>query len=374
MNDPMETFSRQLRRIRQEAGLTQRELGDRLAYSPKAISKWESGRALPPSHLMVALAKALHTDLNTLFDCQEEPRFYLGVDGGGTKTDFALADESGRLLHRQIKGSCNPTAQGVEKALELLESGITEIAGTIPPEQISVFVGMAGGSGEPGRVLTERLRRLGYARVQAGGDYLNAVAAGLRDKDGLVVIMGTGSSVFSVRNGKIRRFGGYGYLFGDEGGGYAVGRDGVRAALAAEDGSGPKTAITTLWQLENGRSVLEYLPELYRLGRVNIADLARLVVRAAEQGDRVAMQILDQNMTALAQYMRPALAEHTAASVPVVLVGGFVTAAYTLLQPLLEEHLANDRAQFRLLERRPVWGALRMAGMPESETEENDDA
>ena len=43
MNDPMETFSRQLRRIRQEAGLTQRELGDRLAYSPKAISKWESG-------------------------------------------------------------------------------------------------------------------------------------------------------------------------------------------------------------------------------------------------------------------------------------------------------------------------------------------
>ena len=116
------------------------------------------------------------------------------------------------------------------------------------------------------------------------------------------------------------------------------------------------------------------MPELYRLGRVNIADLARLVVRAAEQGDRVAMQILDQNMTALAQYMRPALAEHTAASVPVVLVGGFVTAAYTLLQPLLEEHLANDRAQFRLLERRPVWGALRMAGMPESETEENDDA
>ncbi len=374
MNDPMESFSRQLRRIRQEAGLTQRELGERLAYSPKAISKWESGRALPPSHLMVALAKALHTDLNTLFGCPEEPRYYLGVDGGGTKTDFALADESGRLLHRRIKGSCNPTAQGVEKALELLESGITEIAGTIPPEQISVFVGMAGGSGEPGRILTERLRRLGYARAQAGSDSLNAIAAGLRDRDGLVVIMGTGSSVFSVRNGKIRRFGGYGYLFGDEGGGYAVGRDGVRAALAAEDGSGPETAITTLWQSENGRSVMEYLPELYRLGRVHIADLARLVVRAAEQGDRVALQILDHNMTALAQYIRPALAEHTAASVPVVLVGGFVTAAYTLLQPFLEEYLADERVRFQLLERRPVWGALRMAGMPENETEEKNDA
>ena len=114
MMDPVEAFARQLRRFRREAGLTQRELGEILAYSPKAVSKWESGRALPPSHLMVALARALHTDLNSLFDCPEEPQFYLGIDGGGTKTDFALANGDGRLLRRLTKGPCNPTAQGVD--------------------------------------------------------------------------------------------------------------------------------------------------------------------------------------------------------------------------------------------------------------------
>lgn len=374
MMNPAESFARQMRRFRREAGLTQRELGEILAYSPKAVSKWESGRALPPSHLMVALARALHTDLNSLFDCPEEPQFYLGIDGGGTKTDFALADGDGRLLRRLTKGPCNPTAQGVDCALELLESGISEVIGAIPPEQISVFAGMAGGSGEPGRVLTERLQHQGFARVQAGGDYRNAVAAGLQGRDGLVVIMGTGSSVFSVKDEKVTRVGGYGYLFGDEGSGYAVGRDGVRAVLAAQDGSGPQTGITGLWQSEIGLGVWEYLPELYRQGRTAIAGLARLVVRAAEQGDGVARQILEQNMAALAHYIRSALPEDRTAPIPAVLVGGFVTASYRLLRPMLDRYIGDDRVELSLLECRPVWGALLLAGMPAYGKEKNGDA
>ena len=374
MMDPVEAFARQLRRFRREAGLTQRELGEILAYSPKAVSKWESGRALPPSHLMVALARALHTDLNSLFDCPEEPQFYLGIDGGGTKTDFALADGDGRLLRRLTKGPCNPTAQGVDSALELLESGIFEVIGAIPPEQISVFAGMAGGSGEPGRVLTERLQHRGFARVQAGGDYRNAVVAGLQGRDGLVVIMGTGSSVFSVKEGKVSRVGGYWYLFGDEGSGYAVGRDGVRAVLAAQDGSGLQTEITGLWQSEIGMGVWEYLPELYRQGRTAIAGLARLVVRAAEQGDGVARQILEQNMAAVAHYIRAALPEDRMAPIPAVLVGGFVTASYRLLRPMLDKHIGDDRVELSLLECRPVWGALLLAGMPAYGKENSGDA
>ena len=233
---------------------------------------------------------------------------------------------------------------------------------------------MAGGSGEPGRVLTERLQHRGFARVQAGGDYRNAVAAGLQGRDGLVVIMGTGSSVFSVKEGKVSRVGGYGYLFGDEGSGYAVGRDGVRAVLAAQDGSGSQTEITGLWQSEIGMGVWEYLPELYRQGRTAIAGLARLVVRAAEQGDGVARQILEQNMAAVAHYIRAALPENRIAPIPAVLVGGFVTASYRLLRPMLDKHIGDDRVELSLLECRPVWGALLLAGMPAYGKENSGDA
>ena len=85
-------FAENLRKYRKEAGLTQVQLAEILSYTGKSISKWELGLTLPPAEVLPDLAKVLGVDLNTLFDFKEDPILYLGIDGGGTKTQFVLCD------------------------------------------------------------------------------------------------------------------------------------------------------------------------------------------------------------------------------------------------------------------------------------------
>ncbi len=364
-------FAKQLRLARRAAGMTQHQLGEALAYSAKAVSKWESGRALPPSELLPALAQALHTDLNTLFDCHKEFSYYLGIDGGGTKTDFCLADKDGRVIRQLTKGPCNPNAQGVVAAGDLLEAGALEICGNIPPEQVTVFAGIAGaGSHETFRqAVTVRLNSLGFSTT-VGSDAQSVVAAGLRGRDGVVAILGTGSVVFAVENGVSRRIGGYGYLLGDDGSGYTLGRDALRAAMAAGDGSGDKTLIADLFRRETGRQALDCVAEIYQQGRPYIAGFSHLVMEAAQKGDRVALDILDRNMAALAAYIRAGLPAASNRPTKLVLAGGLITSSAGLLLPLLEKHIGRQDVQLRLMNQRVVYGALLLAGMPDTELEE----
>ena len=93
-----EIFADNLKCRRHELGLTQQKLAELIGYSEKSISKWESGAAIAPSSVLPLLAKHLLTDIDSLLHSPESPIYYLGIDGGGTKTEFLLVSKKGLIL------------------------------------------------------------------------------------------------------------------------------------------------------------------------------------------------------------------------------------------------------------------------------------
>ena len=110
-------FAKNLRKARQRIGYTQKQLGEQLGYSEKAISKWECGGAIPPVTELVRLAAALHTTIDVLLSAPTVITHYLGIDGGGTKTAFLLENEQGEAVAEATLGAeiDIPTLEGEQK-------------------------------------------------------------------------------------------------------------------------------------------------------------------------------------------------------------------------------------------------------------------
>lgn len=365
MRDIAKNFAENLRTRRRALGLTQRELGERLGYSEKAISKWEGGGSMPPATILPELASHLGVTVDELLSDRGEIAYYLGIDGGGTKTEFLLADAEGHVMRRVLLGCCNPNDIGIEAALEVLRNGIVEVVGELVRGRIAVFAGIAGSTtGDHHERIMSLLERLRFGFFACDSDAKNAVAAALGSEDGIAVIMGTGSIAFVQENGESRRIGGHGYLLGDGGSGFAIGRDGIDAALTDEDGCEPKTQLRTLvHERLGGARIWDSVSELYRGGKRMIAGFAPLVFDAARQGDAVAMEILRKNMGEIARLIKGAAAQLPGRdSIRIVLCGGLMRESELLL-PLLREALGEAMVTYdlRLCEKSMAHGALILA-------------
>ena len=97
MSEILQKFSRSLKARRKALGMTQRDLADKISYSEKAVSKWESGVALPPSALLPTLSAILGVSIDELLMGKNEIRYYLGIDGGASKTEFLLVNSEGNV-------------------------------------------------------------------------------------------------------------------------------------------------------------------------------------------------------------------------------------------------------------------------------------
>ena len=293
---------------------------------------------------------------------------YLGIDGGGTKTELAIADTGGNILSRLTLGPSNPNDVGLEACLSVIDEGIRAVSTDITPENISMFAGLAGGiSGNNRQLITRHLSAYGFGKYDNGSDAQNAVSACLGHEDGVAVIMGTGAIAFAQRQGVLYRTGGYGYLLGDEGSGFALGRDAIRAALEHEAGYGRPTLLT---EAVLGKcaapTVLDALASFYAGGKRLIASYAPLVFDAAQQSDAVAIEILRRNMAAIAELIAAAIkVAELEGPAQAVLCGGISHHKSTIL-PLISASLPLIDAiiSLRVCTVPMVQGALRLAGAP----------
>ena len=356
-------FAENLKRIRIRKGMTQGQLGDALGYSNKAISKWESGGGIPGLETLLRISRFLEVDLNDMIRT-EEAAYYLGIDGGGTKTALALADASGNILRTLRAPGCNPVDIGMEPAQGVLRSAIDEILGQIPRSSVSLFAGIAGGTtGDHPQQFADFFRSLGFHQAQNHNDAQNAIAAGLRGGNGVLAILGTGSIVYAVSGDNRHRIGGYGYLFGDAGSGYHIGNLGIQAAFAATDGSGPVTLIKEKIDGYAGSEFPKNLAFFYEGGKRCIAGCAPLVLEAYREGDGEAARILDAAMAAFAPQLISA-AQFVGDSDPIVLIGGLMRQS-DILVPILKKHLPDDLARrIRVSREDAAVGALLLAGAP----------
>lgn len=359
-------FADNLKERRLALGLTQKRLGELLGYSEKSVSKWESGEVIAPSSILPRLSDILHISIDALLKACDGPKYFLGVDGGGTKCEFVLCDQNGRTVARTELGACNPVDIGVDVALRVLKEGIDTVCAGISPSLISAFVGVAGGiSGDNKERISSFLETYRFARCSNGSDAQNAVAAALGESNGITVIAGTGSIAFVKKGSELTRVGGHGYLIDEGGNGFSIGQAGIRAALLAEEGSSDEdTLLLPLVKERCGKNtVLDAVADFHAGGKREIASYATLVFEAAEKDDGTAKNIIADNARCIAKLIESAGKKIDGDKVTTALVGG-LTAKADILLPLIKENINDkDRYDITVFRGAPVMGALLLAGL-----------
>ncbi|MBQ8310358.1 MAG: XRE family transcriptional regulator [Clostridia bacterium] len=359
MKIDLQRFARNLRNARNAQGLTQRELGERIGFSEKTVSKWECGAALPDVGTLFSIAELLRVNAETLLS--DGKRYFLGIDGGGTKTDLALADTGGTILRTHRTSACNPVDIGIENATVILREAIFEICRGIRLSEVTMFAGIAGGtSGKTREQLHAFFSELGFAQFENDSDNQNIIAAGLGTRDGMTVILGTGFCIYTQRSGVRKRISGWGYLLDDGGSGYNLGRDALHAYFAAYDGTGEKTLLAEEIDRIYAGGADALIAYAYSAGKRAVASFAPAVFAACARGDAVARAILERNVHVAADLIGRAAATLTCEPIPVVLAGG-LTGVPQMMDALCDRLRKSGSYQLGILQCEPVQGALMLA-------------
>ncbi len=228
--------------------------------------------------------------------------YFLGVDGGGTKTEFVCIDGDGQVLAKALTGTTYHVELGVEEAVRRLGQGLESICTTlaITPDTIDfAFFGLpAFGEDSVVDPLLEAACRnlLGHDRFVCGNDMVCGWAGSLGCADGINIVAGTGSIGYGERQGRSARGGGWGELFGDEGSAHWIAIRGLTLFSRMSDGRAPKGPLHARFVaalgLRNDLELCERVMGANGMARGEVAQLATLVSEAAEAGDAAARAIL----------------------------------------------------------------------------------
>jgi glucosamine kinase len=292
----------------------------------------------------------------------------IGIDAGGTKTVCQVADADGHVLAETRGAGANLLSIGEKRVESVLRAVLEPALANLPEGPTAVCLGMAGvdqpRETEAVRAVLARIGRFAHTLVVS--DSLIALEAGVPGAPGVVVASGTGSIAYGRdAHGRAARAGGWGYVLADEGSGFWLGKEAIRAVMRAADGRGPATALSTRVLAHFGVEVArDVAREVYQGGvkPAAIATLAAEVEGAAMRGDSVATAILDEAARELALLAASVARELDLAAGPVILAGGTFRAAPGLARTLMAELARRlPRATSRLLDVEPAYGAVRLA-------------
>ena len=299
---------------------------------------------------------------------------FLGIDGGGTSTRALLCDERGRVLGTGTGGVANHLHAGWDGAAEALRSATTAAftAAVLPPAPCSaIFLGMAAASADETRARwRENALRLGLAAtpetIGVDHDIRIALAGGLAGRPGIALIAGTGSSCYGrTADGATWQAGGWGSILDDGGGGYWLGLRAVGAAIRAQDGRGPATAlrerVLARLQVSNLREIVTRLHN-GTLARHEMARLAEDVMACAAAGDAAAQELLARGAGELATMVRAVAQKLFPAAAPEIVLAGSTATAPTF-SPLIRTSIAHELPEARVVPAAlaPVAGAALLA-------------
>lgn len=301
----------------------------------------------------------------------------LGIDGGGSKTRAVLADRSGVVLGTGFSGSSNYQAVGFTAATNAIWSAIDAAATQAHLDSTVLRAGKAGGVvaaiclglagvGRP----DDRARFEGWLREQAITDRISIVsdaelllAGGTPDGWGLALVCGTGSICYGrAPGGTIVRAGGWGYLLGDEGSGYDIGRHALRLATQTADGRAQAQLILATilahWQLQDPVALIA---RIYRgnISRPEIAALAELIVTLAAGGDIHAQRILQYAADELIRLVETVASRLQIQGSPLAL-GGSLLRTGSYLYSLLVANIGQDIGPLHYVDD-PSYGAIVIA-------------
>lgn len=270
----------------------------------------------------------------------------MGIDGGGTHTRLELLEVSGRLLSRAETGPTDVDGVDWETARARLCGAIDEALNRAgePVQVKALYAGISGcASGRFGARYRQALQDAfeQIERIEVGSDLINPLYSVTSGGEAIVAVCGTGAAACAWQGGGRYRVDGHGYLLGDEGGGFSIGRSVLASCLRDEDGRGPATAMTGICRGELGMTVTEAADALTRAGKAKIASFAQVAFRCALLGDAMACGIIARAADHLAEDVLVLARRFDSARIPVILCGGLWDLAEGMLRREVQARLGE---------------------------------
>lgn len=340
-------------------------------------------------------------------------KLFVGIDGGGTKTEICVINAAGLELTRLSGGPSNPQAIGFDDAVreltQLLNQALSSIreddggTGTPGPErseelggldkrevlgecekldklgapgqrwELGLCLGMAGVDTHEDRervtfAIRSYFEQTGVeAKLLVTNDAEIVLMATLDRSFGVLAIAGTGSIVFGrTPDGDCYRVGGWGHLLGDEGSGYRIGLDTLHAVMRSYDGIDPPTAMTPMIEQAYGwERIVELRRYIYQphIKKQDVAAFARYAIEAAAAGDPPARRLIERSAAALAEQTSALVRKHAWFAQADLVLSGSVFRYSELYRKTFRERLEAAWPDLRLHEARqaPAYGAARLA-------------
>ena len=296
---------------------------------------------------------------------------FLGVDGGGTKTRFALIDGQGRVLAHAQHGTTYHPQVGWDGVREILSLGVQQVLdeASLPASAIRyAFFGLpAYGEDSQATACLDAIpgEILGHARYACDNDMVCGWAGSLACSDGINIVAGTGSIGYGQRRGAAARAGGWGEAFSDEGSAYWIAMQGLNAYSRMSDGRLAKGPLHAVFNeelaLDHDLDICARVYGEHAYSRGEFARLSLLVAKAARQGDPTAARIYQQagyELALIADALRRALGFADGETVPLSYSGGAFSAGDLLLAPFRESlHAACPAFVLRTPLHEPHYGA-----------------
>lgn len=355
-------FSEKIRFYRNKKGVTQTELAEKLHVSFQAISNWECGNTMPDLENLYELSLFLGVSLDELIkeEIRTDEKVFIGIDGGGSSTEFALFTSSGRILKCFKLQGTNATTIGLSNALSIFHRGIDTCL-AVHKSVKGIFMGCAGGLLETvAKMLSEKYPKI---PIHIDSDGVNALFSTECDA---AMICGTGMVFFRhEKDGSYKKFAGWGHLFGDYGSAYNFGREAICAAKAYEDGIESSPLIYSILKQNLGaNSIKEGTMGLKEVAL--IAEKASVIFDAYAQGDAYAEEIIHREMKRLATVVRSVCPDGG----KIAACGGVNQHYGYITLPILKQYVP-DNIEFIMPKLPPIYGACREAcrifGVPSDE-------
>ncbi len=301
-------------------------------------------------------------------------RYVLGVDGGATKTLAAVLDLESRAVHLGRGGPSNEDAVGAKAAVQALLGAADEAleqAGIGGDRLAAAVLAVAGTSTDS---IAGHVRSARTDAWMVVNDVVGAWASATGGSPGVAVISGTGSNVFGVgADGRAWRAGGWGHVLGDEGSGYWLGVESIRAALRDRECSGPPTALSEAAMEFFAQPSVEAAANLVYSKPLTKGEIAAFAIetgKLADRGDEVARELYERGARELSKQIAAVIGQTGldggesggGEEFPVGLIGSAFKAGAVFVEPLTRAiHACAPRAQVAKVEMAPVGGSLILA-------------
>lgn len=288
---------------------------------------------------------------------------YIAIDGGGTKTELVLFDKLGHIFQHKIISCSNPNDIGMDNAFNNLNSAIGEVfarAKTVDIEIDGILLAIAGIEfGDSKEILKEKLSNsLNFNKIFVDGDLASVKELGLgNDRNGVVVISGTGFNMAIKSNNNFTNIGGWGYLADDYLSGFDLGKDAIMASARAINGVGEDTVLVKYLQEHFDNTLWYSMARIYNEGIKGVATLSRYVIKAYKENDLVAKRIVDKRIEKVTSIIKNKT-RNFAKPIKVVLFGGIFENNSCIINEF--KRILKDDYSVKTTKKKTIYGAVNL--------------